>query len=285
MATEGAPSARSGHAAVWTGHEVIVWGGVREEGNDARYFGDGAAYDPEIECWRTISIDGAPTPRAYARMVWTGTEVIVWSGRDAEGGGLSTGARYVPGTDVWVPMSGEGAPPHGGDYQVAWTGQSMLVWGFTDDGPQAPFAATFDPTTGAWFSLSVSGAPAAASIDIAWTSQGLFVLGDWIGEDVAFSYDPDAQALSPLMVPLEPVHAVARTVTVAGERMIAFGGYASGEIRRYGGSYRSNHGEWDLVVAPSGRRDHTSVWTGTELLVWGGLDRIGHLADEGLSYR
>src|SRR4029434_8829761 len=41
-----APTARGGHAAVWTGSEMILWGG-----NDASYFNTGGRYDPSTDSW------------------------------------------------------------------------------------------------------------------------------------------------------------------------------------------------------------------------------------------
>ena len=38
----GAPSARSGHAAAWTGSKLIVWGGLQ----GGSHLSDGAIYDP-----------------------------------------------------------------------------------------------------------------------------------------------------------------------------------------------------------------------------------------------
>src|SRR6266436_9016821 len=44
------PSARQGHAAVWTGNEMIVWGGFHSyfavPSPTKSYYGDGARYQP-----------------------------------------------------------------------------------------------------------------------------------------------------------------------------------------------------------------------------------------------
>jgi hypothetical protein len=63
------------HTAVWTGQEMIVWGG--SDGHRLR--NDGAAYQPRSGRWRKIA--GAPLPaRRYHVAVWTGSEMIVWGG-------------------------------------------------------------------------------------------------------------------------------------------------------------------------------------------------------------
>jgi hypothetical protein len=66
---------REASALVWTGDELVVWGGAREQSTDG--FSDGAAYDPETASWRTLS--PSPLPGSPAIGVWTGEEVLVWS--------------------------------------------------------------------------------------------------------------------------------------------------------------------------------------------------------------
>lgn len=44
-------SPRADHSVVWTGREMIVWGG--DAGGS--YFADGAAYDPRRDTWRKIA--------------------------------------------------------------------------------------------------------------------------------------------------------------------------------------------------------------------------------------
>jgi hypothetical protein len=47
-------------ASAWTGEELLVWGGA--DARQERFFGDGAAYDPETGTWRTL-----PEPPIGAR--------------------------------------------------------------------------------------------------------------------------------------------------------------------------------------------------------------------------
>lgn len=42
MSNHGAPPARALHTAVWTGQEMIIWGGV--DLNTNKHFGDGARF-------------------------------------------------------------------------------------------------------------------------------------------------------------------------------------------------------------------------------------------------
>lgn len=68
------PSPRSSHTAIWTGHEMIVWGGDR--GGP----GTGGRYDPAADFWQPTNTVGAPLERARHTAVDTGTEMIVWGG-------------------------------------------------------------------------------------------------------------------------------------------------------------------------------------------------------------
>jgi hypothetical protein len=56
---------RSGHVVVWTGREMIVWGGVEKGGA----FADGAAYDPQRDLRsssRCHSCQASVTGRGHA---------------------------------------------------------------------------------------------------------------------------------------------------------------------------------------------------------------------------
>ena len=75
--TTNAPAARASHTAVWTGSEMIVWGGY-----GGTYLNTGGRYNPSTDSWTAISTTNAPAPRGVHTAVWTGTEMIVWGGDD-----------------------------------------------------------------------------------------------------------------------------------------------------------------------------------------------------------
>jgi hypothetical protein len=72
--TTDAPDARSYHKAVWTGSEMIVWGGADNVG----YPNTGGRYNPGTDSWTATSTTNAPIGRAGHTAVWTGSEMIVW---------------------------------------------------------------------------------------------------------------------------------------------------------------------------------------------------------------
>src|SRR6266576_3046208 len=91
--TVNAPSARDSHTAVWTGSEMIVWGGC-DNINVTSVFNTGGRYNPSTNSWTATSTTNAPEARAGHTAVWTGSEVIVWGGQGASHPVLNTGGRY-----------------------------------------------------------------------------------------------------------------------------------------------------------------------------------------------
>jgi hypothetical protein len=71
-----APTGRSGHTGVWTGSEMIVWGGNGSSG----FLNTGGSYNPSTNSWTATTTTNAPSPRTFHTGVWTGTEMIVWGG-------------------------------------------------------------------------------------------------------------------------------------------------------------------------------------------------------------
>ena len=104
--SSGVPLAQYGHTAVWTGSEMIVWGG----NNGPAYLG-GGKYNPTTDSWSSVSTTNEPVYRGGHTAVWTGTEMIIWGGHDpVPNVPVNTGGRYNPGTDSWTATSTNNAP-------------------------------------------------------------------------------------------------------------------------------------------------------------------------------
>src|SRR5207249_9201066 len=69
--TTSAPAGRDTHTAVWTGSEMIDWGGCCLHNSGGRY-------NPGTDSWTATSTTNAPSARYYHTAVWTGSEIIVW---------------------------------------------------------------------------------------------------------------------------------------------------------------------------------------------------------------
>jgi hypothetical protein len=169
-------AARVGHVAVWTGREMLVWGGATLQESQVA-FGDGAAYDPATDTWRSIPV--APV-HAGARFtaVWTGKQMIIWGGTEGEG------AAYDPATNRWTSLP-EGSLPALATPTATWTGRLMLVWGGPDDQPDPahPVAegAAFDPTENRWSLLSRAPSAPGQGQAAVWTGTRMLVWGGFAG--------------------------------------------------------------------------------------------------------
>ena len=125
MSAVGAPYSGVWSTVVWTGTEMIVWGGLVNDSVNT-----GGRYNPASDTWTATSTLGAPLGRFGHSAVWTGSRMIVWGGVFQDGNiYLGDGGAYDPETDTWAPISGAGAPSPRARHTALWTGNLMLVWG------------------------------------------------------------------------------------------------------------------------------------------------------------
>ena len=62
--------------------------------------------------------------------------------------------------------------------------------------------------------------------------------------------------------------------------MILWGGWSGGSFLNTGGKYDPSNDSWTATSttnAPTARQAHTAVWTGSEMIIWGGT---GDLSNE-----
>src|SRR5437588_8831309 len=124
----GAPDGRVSHTTVWTGTEMIVWGGFNL---GIGILNTGGRYNPATDSWVATSTTNAPESRTYHTAVWTGTEMIGLGGSD-DANHLNTGGRYNPANDSWMATSTTNAPDARRFHTAVWTGSEMIVWGGWD---------------------------------------------------------------------------------------------------------------------------------------------------------
>jgi hypothetical protein len=274
ISTDGAPAGRQRHTAVWTGDEMMVWGGSDRN--------DGGRYDPLTDSWRPIASDG-PSAREWHTAVWTGTEMIVWGGSFGSDAFLGTGARYDPLADRWTPTSPVGAPWARRNHTAVWTGTEMIVWGgryhdiwegstWFDDGGR------YDPATDTWTAISVTGAPSGREDHSAvWSGDRMIVWGgyDLSDLDTGGRYDPVTDSWEPISTLDAPTPRSRHPAVWTGREMVIWGEDPETPSPGVGtgGRYDPVADVWtptSLADAPSRRYTHTAVWTGTHMLVWGG---------------
>jgi N-acetylneuraminic acid mutarotase len=274
LSTTGAPTGRRRHSAVWTGSEMIVWGG--HDGTD--WVNSGARYDPSTDAWTPTSTIDAPSGRYDYTAVWTGTELIVWGGEDGTGE-LNTGGRYDPASDTWTDITTVDAPIGRRWHSAVWTGSEMIVWGGAGGGHYLRDGGRYDPATDTWTATSLPSVTEERKEHTAvWTGSEMIVWGGATSVSLAtgLRYDPTTNTWSDVTDTDAPSSRYQHTVVWSGSEMLVWGGYSSdvGANLNTGGRYDPATDTWldiSTTDAASVRASHTAVWTGTEMWVWGGF--------------
>lgn len=205
---------RFGFGTVWTGSEMVIWGGFDADGSLTAEDVYGAAYDPANDTWRMLNASGAP--RANLNPVWTGSHMIIW-GAWSE---ATYAAKYDPARDVWSPLTTSGAPsPSGG---ALWTGKEMLAFAFVAETWARYRAGAYNPLTDSWRTLSTNGAP-PSSREV-WAGDRVLTWGDPGDCTLVGSYDPETDVWSRLTGPSAPTPRAEAALVWTGSSLLVYGG-------------------------------------------------------------
>ncbi len=273
----GAPLNRYSHSLIWTGQHVIIWGGMDMSRSAPTFaLNDGALYDPLGDLWTPLSPLNAPSARATHTAVWTGDTMIVWGGF----GNTNTGGRYRPATDSWTPTSSAPKTPAGrAEHTGVWTGSELIIWGGS---PGGDTGARYDPLLDAWTPTSMLGAPSPRTQHTAvWTGQEMIIWGGQGSNDQPLGdggrYDTMGDSWQPIAAAGGPSPRYGHGAIWMGSRMIVWGG-ATSQYKPFGPTssgalYDPAADQWTTMStldAPAPRFWHSTVWTGGEMIVWGG---------------
>jgi N-acetylneuraminic acid mutarotase len=292
--TINAPSPRYYHSAVWTGSQMLVWGGTSDQSTK---FGDGSAYNPLSNTWTTISTVNAPSPRFQHTAVWTGSKMIIWGGSN-NGGLYGDGGIYDPASDTWAAISTVNAPATRNLHTAVWTGSTMIIWGGHSSLCSFPTyecgdGGIYDPSTDAWTSLgTVANAPSPrASHSAVWTGSQMIIWGGQGGSgnlvlNSGSTYDPAANTWSPITMTDAPApSATAQSTAVwTGSKMIVWETISGSNpnlpsLVATGGVYDPIADAWtatSIAAAPAESENHGAVWTGSQMIIWGGITQISN---------
>ena len=233
-----APSARLWHTAVWTGSEMIVWGGFAA--TNADFFNTGGKYNPSTDSWTATSTTNAPSARRNHTAVWTGSAMIVWGGFDYTNGSFNTGGRYNPSSDSWTATSTTNAPEARALHTAVWTGNEMIVWG----GGGYPICDTggrYNPGTNSWMATTVTNAPSCRSGHTAvWTGSEMIVWGGRSNLNTGGRYNPGTDSWTATSTTYAPTGRTYHTAVWTGSEMIVWGGAGPNNLNtggRYCGQY------------------------------------------------
>ena len=277
-----------GHTAVWTGSELIAWGG--ESHAIER---QGAIYDPMLDRWSSVPRGNAPDARSGHTAVWTGSEMVVWGGADEAGLPLSTGGLYDPVAAGWSPTGGS-PPAARTDHTAVWTGTDMIVWGGFSDTDSLSSGAAYDPALDQWTATGGTPPEGRGLHTAVWTGSEMVVFGGLT--DCPSSCDPtnDAAIYDPVLdtwsAAFEPAGGDGarwgHSAVWAGDRMINWGGtdtYIDANLCLADGIEIDPAVPSATMMATHGdsRCKHSAVWNGVEMIVWGGVDRINVSSEVG----
>ncbi len=293
-----APSARSGHSAVWTpGGKYVVWGGLLGNGQAVS---SGAVYDPVADTWLTMSTaPEPPSARAGHTAVAAPEHMIVWGGRTDGAGGIGPYDLIPIATfglggsfGTWsFPAPGVPFAPdvrHG--HLAAWCAGRMLVWGGQNGSGLLQSGGLFDRPANSWTALPGPDTP-AARIEMAAAVAGhsVFIWGGQgdpalLGDGAALVLNPDGTpvAWQPMNATGAPSPRRRHTAVWTGSRLLVWGGQGAGNaFLGDGKAYDPATDAWEPLPtdgAPSARAGHQALWTGTEMLVLTGENGSGPLA-------
>ena len=244
--------------------------------------------------WVNGTTTGQIQPRFNHTAVWTDSGMVLWGGNLSANQYSASGGMYQPRSDTWVAMSPINAPVERADHSALWTGKEMIVWGgfnttgFKGDGGR------FNPTNQSWQNVSTSLSPTARSDHVGiWIDARMLV---WSGRNNngylndGGLYDPETDTWHPLLTANPPSARSRATAVWTGYWTLVWGGQGPlGELNTGGrlavvlGRFPTTWTPISHVGAPAGRSDHSAVWTGNRMIIWGG-NRAGIPLGDGASY-
>jgi HYR domain-containing protein len=272
-----APSPLWKPSLVWTGQQMVAFQFYPAAKNAGRY-------DPTANAWLSMSMASAPANRFGHTVVWTGSRIIVWGGYASDGSGtlLQSGGMYDPSSDSWTSTSAIHAPEPRAYHVAVWAGTQMIVWGGSGVVSYLLTGGRYDPVADSWSGMETSAAPYPREEATAvWTGTRMIVWGGDYGlryfPDAGGQYDPVADRWTQTSL-AAPQGRTGNSAVWTGKEMVVWGG-SRDQLNTHslntGGRYDPVADIWHLTPAlnaPAAREEHSAVWTGDRMIVWGGVD-------------
>jgi len=295
------PVAREQHTAVWTGTQMIIWGGT----NGTQYFNSGGVYDPATDSWSATSQGaGCPTNRIDHAAIWSRNRMFIWGGWNGTTN-YNTGAKYNPVTDTWVAMAVDAETPSArhGHGIFGWP-NSFDIWGGRTATSRTQTGAAYFIGDNEWHTLDITPeTPSARDEFVTVTDDINYRRVVWGGNSGSANLD-DGGMLSNLMwYEISSTGAPAAGFGHSGvptgaectdyPEVIIWGGFTPGTTPSHsnsGARYSTiGTGAWmgetsTAGALPSGRYDHTAVMDKARdtMIVWGGDTSSGQTPTGGI---
>ncbi len=280
------PSRRYHQVEVWTGAEMLLWGGTSEY--DQRQPVDAWRYNPATDTWTRLPDDPSPQLDFNGNHtgVWSGTELILMDG-------TTNGRRLNPTTGVWRSVS-PGPVGYDTTTPAVWTGTRMLLWhtGWAAGG-------LYDPVSDTWSAMSTFGAPSprqypatlwTGSRFMVWSGSGNDVDGNYVDLPDGALYDPGTDEWTPMSTAGQPTPRYKAGIAWTGSEAVIWGGGLGAFFEMLvsdGARYNPATDTWTPIStsgAPSARLLPLAGFGSGSAVFWGGS--VGQtLLGDGARYR
>ena len=284
ISTAGVPSNLFSPSMAVASGGFYVWGGELGLGSGTQT-NAGYLYDANQNTWTSLSVISAPSVRKQAAATSIGSRLLVWGGVSGVpffGGTYpSDGGIYDPSTDSWTAISSSGAPQGRVGAFAFSSDQQVLIWGGMG---QVGFGTgtlydggVYDLNSSSWSAIQTAGAP-----DANYSIQGASLVGKRM---VILTIENTSGLVTPFVYDLTTdtwtMGTQASSVRVdfslawTGNGLIIWGGRSNSTTYFNDGlEYDLSTDSWttfNLAGAPTARSRAASVWTGDQLLIFGGL--------------
>jgi len=308
MAAATGAEGRIWHSAVWTGSKMIVWGGYGTYVGSSYVKNSGVAYNMSGDTWAAIAAPPSTlVPRWHHSAVWTGSQMIVWGGNvgtsyssySSSSYYTGTGAVYDPSTNTWPKSTSASPLTPRFDHVAVWstTTNEMLVWGGMAYGSTYAAAgdgAAYNPATDTWTAIPAGPLSPRYRANAVWTGTELIIWGGLSLPTSTYTgllrdgarYDPKTKVWTKFPDPPAEIDGRWDTVQVwSGKELLVFGGVGSnlGAAPYYGRNDGARYlpgGSWTRFTVPSddifatgtsAARAGIQAWFGGgKLFMWGG---------------
>lgn len=264
-------ASRVNYSVVWTGREMIVWGGF-DAANRPQL--DGAAFDPVEGTWQPLPFTAARDASNVG--VAVGSHVVFASSTETR--------RYYPAERRW--RAGPVVPlprGHGLNDRLVVVGETVVAISEPSDPEQPPAAFTLAPEADEWARLpdvpvTMTAAHAVIPID----SHILVVGPPRDGDDAAVVLDITDPGWRPVAPPPALPHDLVSLAGATGDgTLLLWGVRADGDAGTMGYAALRDRDGWRRInpgpLRPT--RAVTVLWTGERMLVWNRIDNVGAMFD------
>lgn len=254
---------------VWTGREMIVWGGAGIAINPSDPLSNGDAYNPATDSWRPIAANPFTFPALPPMAAWTGSRVLLWARGTSEAATPYPGALYDPAIDHWTVIPRPTLPGLLSVGDGVWTGTkwAALALGSTGrGGPAVQTLVLFDPAKMTW--AATAAMPASTGPmppHLATTGKEILL----VGETAALAYDVAKNRWREIpSADLAMAPGNFQAVTLQAGKVVAHveNGQTTLDV------YSSDTGQWTVAGPPPGAppsHDVALVSTGKSVVLFG----------------